>query len=173
MKKIIFFFAFVILTCISLNAQKKVNWLSFEKAMELHKVTPKPFIVDVYTDWCGWCKKMDKETYSNATIVSYINKNYYAVKLDGEEKKDIIYKEKTYTYKKNGRKGYHELAAVLLSGRLSYPATVFLNKEGNVIQNVPGYQNKERFEKIISFFSDDNYKTIKWEVFEEKFESKI
>jgi thioredoxin-related protein len=172
MKKLIFLLT-ILFVSFAANAQEKINWLSFEEAIEFSKTTQKPFLIDIYTEWCGWCKKMDANTYSNKVITEFINTNFYAVKLNGEEKKDIVHNGKTYRYQKRGRRGYHELAASLLSNKLSYPATVFLDKEGKLIQNVPGYHPKEQFEKIIAFFSNENYKTTQWELFEKEFESKI
>jgi uncharacterized protein YyaL (SSP411 family) len=86
MKKYLLLITFT-LFYLNSNAQESVKWLSFEKAIILNKENPKPILVDVYTDWCGYCEKMDLNTYANKTISDYINKNFYAVKLDGEEKK--------------------------------------------------------------------------------------
>ena len=89
-----------LLAILSSIAQDKVNWLSFEAAISLNKENPKPILIDVYTDWCGWCKKMDRDTYSNKTIVKTINDNFYAVKLDGEEKQDILFNGQTFKFQK-------------------------------------------------------------------------
>ena len=64
------------------KGEKDVKWLSFEEAQKLAAKTPKKIFVDVYTDWCGWCKKMDKNTLSDPGIKDYLNKKYYAVKLN-------------------------------------------------------------------------------------------
>ncbi|MDO6738238.1 DUF255 domain-containing protein [Wenyingzhuangia sp. 2_MG-2023] len=128
---------------------KKVNWISFEKAIELAKINPKPIIIDVYTDWCGWCHRMDATTYSNEKIVDYINDNYYAVKFNAEQKEVIEYKGETFNFIDDGRNGVHELAYVLLRGNLGYPSTVFLDKNTNYIEVVPGFLQPTQMEKSL------------------------
>lgn len=169
MKKLILLF---FLISASIQSQE-INWISFEEAVELNKTTPKPILVDVYTDWCGWCKKMDKETYVNPLIVSYINSNFHAVKLDGEGKKDITFKNYTFTFKKQGRTKYHELAAVLMNGKLSYPTTIFMNENNELIDRIPGYLETSVMEKILVYFGNKKYETEKWEEFDKSFKSKL
>lgn len=157
----------------SLQAQEKINWLSFSDAIEKNKENPKPILIDIYTDWCGYCKKMDKETYSNDIIINYINDNFYAIKFDGEGKGDITYKGYTFKLKGEGRSKYHELSAALMNGKLSYPSTVFMNEKEQVLQTVPGYLTKERFEKILAFFNTKAYENTDWAKFEKEFKSSL
>ena len=164
--------AVVVLSTITVQAQE-VNWLSFEEALELNKKNPKPIMIDLYTDWCGWCKRMDATTYKNEVIVKYINDNYYAVKMDGEGKEDITFKGRTFKFVQKGRSKYHELAAAILNGKLSYPSTAFFDSKEQLIQAVPGYLVKERFEKILAYFSGEAYKNTPWKDFEKNFKSSL
>ncbi len=157
---------------ISTNAQE-VNWISFEKAIELNKKEKKMILLDVYTDWCGYCKKMDKTTYKNKVIVDYINKHFYAVKLDGEGKKDITYKDYTFKYRQKGRSKFHELPASILNGKLSYPTTVFLDKDEKLLDRIPGYLNVKLMEQILNYFGQQKYKSQKWDDFVKEFKSSI
>ena len=172
MKKFLLLITFTLFH-LSSNAQESVKWLSFEEAITLNKENPKPILVDVYTDWCGYCKKMDLNTYANKTISDYINKNFYAVKLDGEEKKDIIFNDHTFKFQKQGRRGYHQLPATLMDGKLSYPTTIILSKDEKVLDKIPGYLDKKIMEKVLVFFSEEYYKTKKWKDFEKDFKSNL
>ncbi len=149
-----------------LKAQE-VNWLSWNEAVALSMTdsSPKKLFIDVYTDWCGWCKKMDKDTFQNAEVAAYMNENFYMVKLDGEGKEPIEFRGKTYKYVPSGRRGYHELAAALLQGRLSYPTVVFMDEELNILSPVPGYQKPEPFLNIARYFGDNIYKEQDWQTY--------
>ncbi|MBK9152115.1 MAG: DUF255 domain-containing protein [Saprospiraceae bacterium] len=146
-------------------AQNKIKWVSWEEAMEKSKKEKRKILVDIYTDWCGWCKKMDAATFSEDHIARYTNKYYYAVKFNAETKEDITLGGTTYKYVKNGNRGYHELAAHLMQGRMSYPTVVFLDENFNVIQPIPGFQDVQSFEMILSYFGTDNHKTTPWNKF--------
>ncbi len=154
-------------------AQEKVAWISFDEAIERNKTNPKPFLVDIYTDWCGWCKKMDRETYANPVIAASINKNYHAVKMDGEGKEPITYKDYTFKYKSQGRSGYHEFPALLMNGKLSYPTTVVLNAEEKLLDRIPGYLDARKMEMILAYFLEKDRKTKSWGQFSKQFKSKI
>jgi len=152
-------------SCMSQNAKEKtkINWVSIEEADVLRTKEPRKILIDVYTDWCGWCKKMDATTFSDPKVIEYINANYYAVKLDAEQKESITVGGKTYEFVANGRRGYHEIAHELLQGKMSYPTTVFLDESMNMIQPVAGYLDAETITPILEYLAKNAYKETPWE----------
>ena len=159
----------MVLFAVSGEAQQTVEWLSFGEAIEKSKVERKKIFVDVYTKWCGWCKKMDKATFQDPQIANYINENYYAVKFDAEDRNSIDFKDKTYKFVKSGRRGYHELAAAITKGNLRYPTVVFLDENLNVIQPIPGYQDAKSFEMIMTYFAEDFFKNTPWRKYKQEY----
>ncbi|MCE2612717.1 DUF255 domain-containing protein [Flavobacteriaceae bacterium D16] len=146
---------------------QEVQWLSWDEAAQLAATeeNPKKIFIDVYTDWCGWCKKMDKDTFQNAEVAAYMTENFYMVKLDGEGKEPINFKGKTFNFVASGRRGYHEFALALLQGRLSYPTVVFLDENLNMLSPVPGYQKPEPFLNIARYFGDNIYLRKDWKTY--------
>ncbi len=148
-----------------------VKWMSFEQAMEKSKSEKRKIFIDVYTDWCGWCKVMDKNTFSEANVAKILNEEFYPVKFNAEQRENIIFNGTTFKFVPSGNNGYHELAAALLNNKLSYPTVVFLDEEFRMIQPLPGYQKPEEFHRIIQFIGEDHYKTVTWKDWQVKYKS--
>lgn len=140
-----------------------VKWMSFEQAIEKSKTEKRKIFIDVYTDWCGWCKVMDKNTFSEEKVAKILNEQFYPVKFDAEQTEDVVFNGTTFKFVPSGNKGYHQLAAALLNNQLSYPTVVFLDEEFRMIQPLAGYQKAPEFHKIIQFIGGDHYKNTKWE----------
>ena len=143
-----------------------LNWVSWEEAVELNKKEKKKILLDVFTYWCGWCKKMDTETFSNSYLAKYLNDNYYLVKLDAESKEPLEYKGKEFRYVRTSKGGHHELAEEFLRGHLSFPSLVFLDENMEMIQPIPGYRDAEELLMISSYFGTGKYKEIPWSIFQ-------
>ncbi len=148
-----------------------VKWMSFAEAVEKSKTEKRKIFIDVYTDWCGWCKVMDKNTFSEPNIAKILNEDFYPVKFDAEQREDVVFRGTTFKFIPSGNKGYHQLAAALLNNKLSYPTVVFLDEEFAMIQPLSGYQKPEDFHKIIQFIGEDHYKTLTWALWQNKYKS--
>jgi thioredoxin-related protein len=160
-KKLILGFVFLIVTGYVQKAfaqdTPKINWLTIEQAFEAQKKNPKKVFIDVYTDWCGWCKVMDQKTFSNGTVAKYANETYYAVKLNAEQEGTVTLGDKKYTYP--------EIASQLLQGQMSYPTVVYLDEKFNMIQPVAGYQDATVFHQVITFLGGNHNKKEDFEKF--------
>ncbi len=147
----------ILLISSSMHAQE-IEWMSMETALEKARTdeSPKKLFIDVYTDWCGWCKRMDQVTFSDPEVAAYMSERFYMVKFDGEQKEPVTFNGKTYTYVPRGRRGYHQLAAALMNGRLSYPTVVFMNEQLNVFAPVPGFRKPKEFMQVARYFGEGN-----------------
>ena len=143
----------------------QLKWYTWQEAVELQKSSPKKIFVDVYTDWCGWCKRMDKTTFNNDKVSAYLKEHFYPVKMDAEMKEDVEYNGHTFKFVKSGRRGAHMLAYSLLDGRMSYPTVVFLNEKMERILISPGYKDANQFLTELKFVAEEHYTNKSFEQF--------
>lgn len=159
----------------------KIHWVTFEEAQELMKTEPRKVLVDVYTEWCGPCKMMMRNTFSNPVIIEYINNNYYAVKWNAEGSDTVVFKGNTFTNpgfnpNRKGRNATHDLtkAIAAVDGKLGYPTTVFIDSKWNLITGIPGYLEPKRIEPILQFIKDDEFaKGTDFPTYQSTFQSKL
>ena len=165
----------LLLTILAFNLQtkaQKINWIPLNEALELQKTKPKKIMIDVYTNWCGPCKMLDKNTFQNKDVATYVNKNYYAVKFNGEGNDTINYKGNSYgnpnydKTKKNKRNSSHNFANSI--GINAYPTIVFMSENGDLIMPLRGYYNPNQLELYLKLFKNDEHKNI---TTKEKFEA--
>jgi len=166
MKKSILIFLIVSLSYSVSTAQQKINWLTWEEALELHQNEKKKIFVDVYTDWCKWCDKMEKSTLSDPYVVEYVNEHYYAIRFNAEQNAEIIFNNKQYKpIKSFGKRSTHELAIEIMNGNIGYPTIVFIDENLKVIQPLQGFLDVKTFELIMTYFAGDHYKDMHWKKF--------
>lgn len=144
----------------------KIEWISFEQAVFLNDMKPKKIFIDVYTDWCGWCKRMDAGTFKDSLIANYISENYYAVKLNAETKDTIRFRDKVFVFKPEMKA--NELAISLLSGKMGYPSFVLMDEKYAILQPLSGYQTTEELLPLLEFYGTNAYLTTKWEEYSKK-----
>ncbi len=149
-----------------------VKWMSLKEALEKTKTQQKPIILDFYTDWCGWCKKMMTTTYANPNLASYINENFYPVKFNAEGKDTIEYLGKTYMPVSGAPRATHPLATMLLQNKLMYPTTLFLNaynkdkNEFGFSMIAQGYLEVKKIEPLLVFQLENAFRNSSYEDFE-------
>ena len=136
--------------------KEKMKWLSLTELQAAFAKQAKPIIIDVYTDWCGWCKVMDKETYSNEKVIDYLNKNFYAVKFNAESTTEVVFGNKKYSY--NPAYNANDLAVYLLGGRMGYPTTVLLSTLDAQPAPLSGYLKPSELEAPVKYFGGGAYK---------------
>ncbi len=148
---VVFVIAAVTLTGVLIAQPKKssaaVQWNSFDAGLEQAKTSHKKVLVDVFTEWCGWCKKMDSEVYTDPVIKDYLSKNFVIIKMNAEADGKIHYKGVEYSPA--------QLAAAF--GVNGYPATLFLREDSEPITLLPGFVEAPMFIHVLSFIAENQY----------------
>ena len=163
MKKIVSVFA--LLLFVTQFSAQNINWVGLEEAVELQKKNPKKIMIDVYTEWCGPCKMLDKNTFQNKDVADYVNKYYYAVKFNAEGNEDIDFKGNSFKnpgYKADNakrRNTQHQLATYY--SITSYPTILILDEKAEFLSPVIGYKTPQQLELFLKLFKDKEYVDIK------------
>lgn len=147
---------------------KGIKWITFEEALKLNQKKPKMIFVDIYTDWCGWCKKMDTETFTDPLVASYINKRFYAVKFNAEQSDAITFKDQQFVNPNPGKsRSTHQLAMALLKDERLYPSYVILDKASDWTFKLKGYKTPVELMPILKYYGEGDYKKMSWAEFQQ------
>jgi thioredoxin-related protein len=152
----------------SAPAADKLKWMTIEDVTTGLQKEKRPVLIDLYTDWCGWCKVMDKKTYHNKNVSEYVQQKFYPVKFDAEGRKDITWNGRTYSF--NTRNKAHDFAIYLTNGELSFPTTVFIPVNGEP-QAIPGYLAPNEFELLAKYFGEGKFGKVPFEEYRRNFKS--
>lgn len=145
-----------------------VAWMSIEDAAGKLQQEKRPVLIDLYTTWCGWCKEMDRKTYSNKKVAEYIQDKFYPVKVDAETHQVINWQGRAYAFSPQYRS--NEFALYLTHGQLEFPTTVII-PPGDVPQAIPGFLEPKDLELLVKYFGDGAYKTEGFEEYQKKFKA--
>lgn len=151
------------------KASRGIQWLSLEEAQEQMKLAPRKVYVDLFTDWCGWCKVMEAKTFSNKHVIEYINENYYAVHLNAETGDSLLFKGKKYGRIEESKT--NSLAATLMNNKLTYPTSIFFDEDFLNPQPVPGYLDIPTIELILKYIATNKHKSVPFEKYKKEFKS--
>jgi len=154
----------------TVEEQGLVKWISFNEAIELNKKQQKPFLVDIYTDWCGWCKQMMRTTYTDPNLAGYINTWFYPVKFNAEGHDTIEYQGVKYVNPGKEPRSTHQLAIKFLGNKLSYPSTIFISNNFQFQLNTSGYLDNRQIEPILVYTVENIYRTTAYEEFKTHFQ---
>jgi thioredoxin-related protein len=135
-------------------AESKMEWVTLEEAYKRNQKEPRKIFIDMYTDWCGWCKVMDKNTFKNGEVIEVANKKFYAVKYNPEKDADVLLGKVSFRAMMNGK----------VTG---YPTTVLLDEQMNLIQPVAGYLEPRIFHQLLTYFGDNHHQKEPFEKFKE------
>jgi len=126
------------------RAADDASWRDWNQGLAEAEAQGKPVLVNVYTDWCGWCRRMDREVYARDDVKASLAKRFVTVKLNAEANDAATYRGKDFTSRS------------LASGfRVTgYPTTIFLRANGEHIVNVPGYIPADRFLILLQYIGD-------------------
>jgi uncharacterized protein YyaL (SSP411 family) len=141
--------------------KEKLNWLTLSEVETKLKEQPRPVLIDLYTDWCGWCKVMDKKTYTNQQLIQYLNEKFYVVKLNAESRESLSWKGKTYAF--NPQYKTNEIALYLTGGQLSYPTTVFIPVGNSEPQPIAGMLEVKDMELVTTYFGENKYGKVSFD----------
>ncbi len=120
------------------------KWQGWDSGLRTAVRTQRPVLVDVYTDWCGWCRRMERDVYTRDDVRDYLSRRFVVVKLDAEAKDEASYEGKMYTSRSLAER-------FRVTG---YPTTIFLRANGEHLVNVPGYVPADRFLQLLRYVGD-------------------
>lgn len=165
------------MSAVAWSQAASVNWMTIEEAVEAQRREPRKIVMDVYTKWCGPCKMMMANTFTNPDVIDYLNANYYSVKFDAESSDPVTFQGNTYTNpnyvpnKPGGRNGVHQFSQAM--GVRAYPTLVFLDEKAAVIAPISGYKTPPQLELYLRFFEDAYTPSVEqsdWEAYQNAFE---
>lgn len=157
-------------SCAFSQEESLVKWMSFKEAQEANQKVAKPFLLDFYTDWCGWCRHMMKTTYSDPNIATYINNWFYPVKFDAESHDTVEYLGVKYANPSPAKRSTHDLARKFLGTQLTYPSTVFVsnNFQFNLLSS--GYLEPKKIEPMLIYTVENAFRTASFDEFNKYFQ---
>jgi len=143
-----------------------MTWMTVEQAVSKLQQEKRPVLIDLYTTWCGWCKEMDRKTYSNKNVAGYLRDKYYSVKVDAETHEVINWQGRAYSFNPQYRS--NEFALYLTHGQLEFPTTIII-PPGEAPQAIPGYLEPKELELLVKYFGDGAYKSEGFDVYQKRF----
>ncbi len=150
----------------SAQTEDGINWISFSQLEVALSEQPRPVLLSFYTDWCAYCKKMDRTAFRNPEVIETINANFYAVRMDAESPDTVRFGGRDYENREWGRqrRPVHEIPRLLASRRdrpFSVPAHVLIDKEFSIQSRSFEYMDSDG---LLDFLSSVDTRSIQFSV---------
>ncbi len=174
MKKALVSLIIAILLCGGIHAQ--VQWKTIEEASQVDlKSNKKMFFIDFSTSWCGWCKKMDHDTFSDPIVEAILNKYYIPIRFDAEGTATFTWNGNKYSNTKgpNQKPQTHPFTRAILGQKIGYPSFAIFNKTAGLTQILQGYQSAYDFSMALWYFCSGDKDRYTWEEYQKVFQEEI
>lgn len=151
-----------------------VKWQPIESAAKSGNTT-KLYFIDFYTNWCGWCKRMDRDTFSDSTVAAILNKYYIPVKFNAEGSSHFEWNGRTFAkgISANGRAATHTFVTYVLGNKIGYPSFAIFNADKQLLQVIPGYVKADEFAQILWYFASGAYTRYPYERYLQAYDKEI
>jgi len=133
---------------------KEIEWMAYDVGLQKAKAEEKHVFIDFTAKWCGWCKKMDQETFSRPEVIEMINTNFVPVKVDADSKHELNIDGYKITEKNLTR---HEF------GVRGFPSYWFLKPDGTKLAKIRGYQPANYMMEVLAYIKDYKYDSTQTE----------
>ena len=158
------------------SAMAQVDWKTIQQAAALDSTNQKMIFVDFSTSWCGWCKRMDRETFNDQVVSAILNKYFVPVKFDAEGNDDFIWNGARFTgtpAHANGHPGTHQFKTIILGEKTGYPSFAIFTPQRTIMQILEGYQSAYDFQKILWYIVNNDYVRYSFDNYSQIFDEQI
>lgn len=164
------FFTFLLSPFTSATAQ--TQWRTIEDAATT-QIGSRFYLVDFYTDWCGYCKKMDRQTFTDPTVAKIMNTYYYPVKFNAEGNETVTWNGRVYPPATQGRNKVHVFTQATLGQRIGFPSFAIFRADGTLLTVVPGFYPPREFAVILWYFASGDNAKYPYEKYMQIFDKEI
>lgn len=123
---------------------QSVQWVALEEGLRTAGTSGKHVFVTVYTDWCGYCRKLNTVTFRSRPVLTELEKNFQSVRINAEGGGAVVWKGKKMSERDVAGKAW---------GVSGFPTLLFLNPAGDIIGSFSSYADPELMVQLLTYIS--------------------